>query len=462
MTPGISATEYHLRRERLAGALPSNSIAILSASDIKYRSNSVFYAYHQDADFFYLTGFNEPEALAVIQKPGSGPDYVFHLFVRPKDAKAELWEGARSGVQAAQDVFNADEPGDILHMNERLGSLIANAKHIYTDIPTSLPNTGTSFEGKYLNGLAHWRHRGLPELLKTNAKSHVQPLRRAMNELRVRKSEAEIANMLRAGRASSLAFNGAIQTPMRTERELAAYLDYHFITHGCDGTAYVPVVASGRNALSIHYVRNDDVLRHDEFVLVDAGGEYGGYVTDITRTFPQTIDGTRRFSTAQRDLYEAVLEPQKRVLALCRANSGLSLDDLHTEAERGLRDNLRSLGFDMSARSGGDAMSILFPHHVGHHIGLDVHDAPGFSRRTKLEVGMCITVEPGLYVPDDIRWPAAFRGMGIRIEDSVCVQSEAPLVLSAEAIKEVKDIEDAVRNPLEGATLHNVSASLFP
>lgn len=259
-----------------------------------------------------------------------------------------------------------------------------------------------------------------------------------MNSLRVLKSDAEIANMCLAGRASALAFTDAMKLHYTKEKDLAALLEYNFRVNRCDGMAYVPVVAGGRNALSIHYVRNDDVLREEEMVLVDAGGEYGGYITDITRTWP--VNERRRFSDAQRDLYEAVLEPQKKVVELCHAKRGVCLDDLHNVAETALRGNLKSLGFDTS----NDAISVLFPHHVGHHIGLDVHDAPGFSRKEKLACGMCITVEPGVYVPDDERWPKHFRNIGIRIEDSVCVQKDHPMVMTAEAVKEVAEIQDLI------------------
>lgn len=260
-----------------------------------------------------------------------------------------------------------------------------------------------------------------------------------MNELRVKKSEAEVANMLHAGKASGRAFTKTMRQHFTKEADLQAYLEYQIYREGCEDMAYVPVIAGGKNALSIHYVRNDDMLpgsdsrNGDEssFVLVDAGGQYGGYITDITRTWPTGPDS--KFSKAQQDLYSAVLEPQKKLVAKCYAGANLSLDDLHHEAETSLRHNLKGLGFDVS----GDAMGILFPHHVSHHIGLDVHDAPGFSRKVRLEPGMCITIEPGVYVSESDRWPKWFRGMGIRIEDSICVQQHEPLVLTTEAIKEV-------------------------
>lgn len=236
-----------------------------------------------------------------------------------------------------------------------------------------------------------------------------------------------------AGKASGRAFTNAMRRRWTKEKDLGAFLDYDFKVGGCDTTAYVPVIAGGQNALRIHYVRNDDVLKSDDLVLVDAGGEYGGYITDITRTWP--VSG--RFSAPQKDLYEAILRAQRSSVSLCRQDANMSLDKIHDVTMHSLRDGLKDIGFDMS----GDALDVLFPHHVGHYVGLDVHDCPGYPRTEPLKAGQCVTVEPGIYVPDDARWPSHFRGIGIRIEDSICVQEESALVLTTEAVKEVVDIE---------------------
>ncbi|KAF8864766.1 hypothetical protein BDZ45DRAFT_613321 [Acephala macrosclerotiorum] len=425
ITPGITAQEYSDRRSRLAASLPENGIAILASSDTKYRSGAVFYEFHQEPSFFYLTGFNEPEAVAVIQKvgPKSSADYNFHLFLRPKNARAEQWDGARTGEQAALDVFNADESGDINNLHKLLPPLISGASEVYTDIAKC------SGFGRF------FRDQDSPpsDFQKMIKDSKVKPLKPLMHELRIIKSEAEIANMRMAGKFSGRAFTNAMRQQWTKEKDLGAYLDYDFKMLGCDTTAYVPVVAGGKNALSIHYVRNNDVLQDSEIVLVDAGGEYGGYIADITRSWP--ING--KFSDPQRDLYEAILRVQRSSISLCRESANMTLDKIHQVTEHGLKEQLKPLGFDM----GGNAMDILFPHHVGHYIGLDVHDCPGYARSVPLKAGHCVTVEPGIYVPDDERWPQHFRGLGIRIEDSVCVQDDSPLVLTTEAVKEVVDIE---------------------
>lgn len=273
--------------------------------------------------------------------------------------------------------------------------------------------------------------------MKSSPNKRLQALRPILNDLRAVKSAAEVANMRRAGQLSARAVTDAMRQPFDGEKQLADFLDARFKALGCDGPAYVPVVAGGRNALSIHYVRNDARLAPSDLVLVDAGGSYGSYITDITRTWPAS--GT--FTPAQKDLYEAVLAVQRACVAMCRSGGATttSLDEIHITAETGLRDNLSRLGFDVSTPS---ALQRLFPHHVGHHIGLDVHDAPGYPRSRPLRAGNCVTVEPGVYVgPNEECAPVHFRGMGVRVEDSVAVMDEGPLVLTVEAVKEVVDIE---------------------
>lgn len=421
ITPGITAQEYHDRRSKLAFALPENGIAILASSELKYRSGAVFFPFRQDSNFLYLTGFSEPDSLAIIQKTGPKPgDYVFHLFCRPKDPRAEQWSGPWSGLQAAEDVFNADFTGDISRVESLLPPILRGASKVYTDITASTPVTGQ---------------------LVTTLLSHLHlpaaPLFGLINSLRAIKSPAEISNMRHAGRVSGRALTSAMRRSWSSEKDLESYLNYAFTSHGLSGPAYVPVVAGGSRGNMIHYVHNNRLLSQKEMVLVDAGGEYGTYITDITRTWP--VNG--KFSAAQKDLYEAVLTVQRKMVSLCRENAGLSLDQIHRLTESALREQLTLLGFDLSS-AGGGRMDVLFPHHVGHYVGLDVHDTPGYSRGLTLRQGHAVTIEPGVYVPvDDERFPEHFRGLAVRIEDSVVVDAESPLILTTEAVKEVVDIE---------------------
>jgi len=418
VTPGITAQEYADRRANLAYSLPENGVAILPAADLKYRSGAVFYAYRQESNFLYLTGFLEEDSVAVIRRTGpSHGDYAFHLFCRPKDPKAEQWSGPRSGLEAATDVFNADEAFDIASLPSSLPSLLRSATTIYADLDPSNSHTPAT-------------RTALPSTARPPLP--IQPL---VNPLRAIKSPAETAVMRHAGRISGRAITSAMRRAWTLEKDLNAFLTHEFTQHGLDGPAYVPVIAGGTRGLMIHYVHNTATLTPGSTVLVDAGGEYGSYITDITRTWP--VSG--RFSGPQRDLYSAVLTVQRDCVSLCRANTGFSLDAIHRAAEDGLRKELTALGFDLT--SGGRSLDTLFPHHVGHYVGLDVHDVPGYGRSCALRKGHCVTVEPGVYVPDDERWPKHFRGLAVRIEDSVCVDEEGPVVLTTEAVKEVVDIE---------------------
>jgi intermediate cleaving peptidase 55 len=356
--------------------------------------------------------------------------------VRPKDVKVELWEGARSGVQAAEDVFNADTPGDVNELPRILPEVLKRAKEVYTDLPNS--RISRNVLSRYLSGAEPARTGGIMSVFR-ESKASIKPLRPFVNELRLIKSEAEIKNMRKAGQHSGRAITDAMRQTFTAEKDLDSFLDYWFKQDGCDGPAYVPVVAGGINANTIHYVTNDMQLKPDELVLVDAGAEYGGYITDISRTWP--VNGT--FSPAQKDLYNTLLNVQRSCVSLCSASSTISLDKLHKIASRTLSEGLADLGFDMS----GDAIETLFPHHVGHYVGLDVHDSPGLPRNRPFETGMCVTVEPGIYVPDDERWPAWARGIGMRIEDSVCVDEEGPFVLTTEAVKEVSFWKFQQRGP---------------
>lgn len=336
--------------------------------------------------------------------------------MRPKDPAAEQWSGPWSGLAAATDIFNADHAASIHEASSYLAPLLRSASRIYTDAAQTHPILRAA-------------------TTSINKLPPTSPLRPLLNAQRVIKSSAEVANMRHAGRVSGRALTNAMRQEWTREKDLASYLNHAFTADGCDGPAYVPVVAGGSRANMIHYVLNNAALDPNELVLVDAGGEYGTYITDITRTWP--VNG--KFTPAQRDLYEAVLRVQRLGVSLCRANANMSLDQIHRATETGLRTELTKLGFEGLDKPGG--LEAVFAHHVGHYVGLDVHDCPGYGRGVPLRAGHCVTIEPGVYVPDEEGFPAHFRGMGIRIEDSVCVDDEGPIVLTVEAVKEVVDIE---------------------
>ena len=253
-------------------------------------------------------------------------------------------------MQAAQDVFNADEAGDVANILTLLTDLVESGKRdVYTDIAMDAKPKSSFSKIVFGSGISPAGSIG--DIFK---KTRVKPLRPFMNQLRVTKSEAEIRNLRKAGQASGIAFNDAMTRSFRTESELDKFLDFKFKENGCDESAYVPVVAGGENALQIHYVRNDATLEKGELVTVDAGGEYGSYVTDITRAWPPMDE---KFTPPQKDMYEMILGVQKACLSLCHEDASVSLDRLHSMAEQGLKDGLKSLGFDMS----NNAIDTLFP-----------------------------------------------------------------------------------------------------
>ncbi|KAL7790443.1 peptidase M24, structural domain-containing protein [Trichoderma ceciliae] len=422
LTPGISAQEYADRRAAIADAMPEGGVAVLHAASLQYKSGAVFYPYRQETNFLWLTGWEEPDAMAIIERTGpKWGDYLFRMFVKAKNPKEEQWSGYRNGVQAAQDVWNADEAWSMDRIDSVLPKLLEPAKLIYTDVQSAKASNSSL-----------WRFiTGNPSGSGGPAKTPLYPV---MNKLRAIKSPAEVTNMRLAGQISGRAITNAMRRSWAKEKDLHAFLDYEFTVNGCDGAAYIPVVAGGQRANCIHYTVNNNIFQGDELILVDAGGQYGTYITDISRTWP----ASGSFTPAQRDLYEAVLKVQRTSVSLCRESARMSLEDIHGVTVRGLLDQLKSIGFDNLTMSNIDQ---LFPHHVGHYIGLDVHDCPGHSRREILRRGHCVTIEPGVYVPDDERWPAHFRGMGIRIEDSICVDEDAPYILTTEAVKEIADIE---------------------
>ncbi|CAG8635569.1 38739_t:CDS:10, partial [Gigaspora margarita] len=308
--------------------------------------------------------------------------------------------------------------------NSKIKDIIKNYKDVYIDLPPRTNILSTDNIQKSIgrnSGTYSW---------------HLKPLSRIIQDLRLTKSDSEIALMRKDGEITGKAF---IQTmkftkPGLSEHDLYAKIDFECRIRGAQSLAYVPVVAGGINALTMHYVRNDMPLRNGDLVLLDAGGEYYGYASDVTRTWP--VNG--KFTQPQKELYEAVLNVNRRCIKLCTEAEGISLNGIHEISVELMKEELLNIGFDLSE---GDIDRVLYPHHVGHYLGLDVHDTPYVDRSRRLSSGMVITIEPGLYVPPNYAYPERYHGMGIRIEDNVVVGATDPIVLSSTAPKEIVDIE---------------------
>lgn len=455
LTPGISALEYYDRRAELMAQLPAKSIVILVGNQVQFSSGSVFHEFQQDNDLYYLTGWLEPDSVAIIEKTlntGSDEDIALHMLVPTKNPAVELWEGERSGMQGAYDFFNADYVEDINKIDRYLDGLLKKNEYVYWDDKNkskSGVNNSSKFQTFFNNFSLNKIPNTINETLKNSRNCLIRSIKPTIAKQRSIKSPAEIKVMHKAGQISSRAINKAIakvgsDDPIHTEKTLSKYLDYQFVKGGCDRQAYIPVVASGSNALIIHYTRNDDLLYKDEMVFVDAGGKLGGYCADISRTWPNSPKG---FTPEQKDIYQVVLNANKVCIDQCFESNQVSLNDIHEVSVKVLTQELKNLpGFGLI--NSGDVSRYLYPHYIGHHLGLDLHDIPSVSRYQKLKAGNVVTIEPGVYVPKDDKWPKAYQGIGVRVEDDIVVgkYSKDILNLTSGCVKEVEDIESLIRS----------------
>ncbi|CAO3651439.1 unnamed protein product [Mucor hiemalis] len=428
VTPGFNFQDFESRRSNLMKSLPEDSVVISVGYSTRYMTNNIFYPFHQNTDFWYLSGFNEPDAAMVLEKSDCERGFKQTMFVLPKNASAELWDGPRTGVDGVKELFGADEAFDNTRFGSHLKKIISSSKNIFMDNPGAMPTLIKDETTK--------------KLIETGLKLQtLYPLSKLVQELRMIKSPSEIEVMKKSGMISSKSFIEAMKwtEPDTTEGQLWAKFDYETRVRGSTVLAYVPVIAGGPNALSMHYVRNDMELKDGDLVLVDCGGEYNGYASDITRTWP--VNG--KYTEPQRELYQAVLNVNKACIKLCTESESISLHGIHTQSVKLMKKELEKIGFNVNS---WDLERILYPHHVGHYLGLDVHDLHDLDRSRKLKENMVITIEPGLYVPFDNKFPAKYQGIGIRIEDNVVIGKDEPYVLTATSPKEVVDIEYCCAN----------------
>ncbi|EEB06839.2 intermediate cleavage peptidase Icp55 [Schizosaccharomyces japonicus yFS275] len=429
LTRGISKDEYKARQLRATKALDKNEFIVTTSAPVNYMCGPAFYEYHQDPNFFYLTGCLEPSSAAIIEPDSSkANNFRYTLFLRPKDAFAEKWEGTRTGLAAAENMFGADEVLNIHDFQKVLQNKAKKYRCAYADVPM----TGSTTFGD----LCRIRPPTIAEAIVNLSQScSLKPISRILHPLRCVKLPGEIHCMKHAGQISGEAYANVFHGgQIATETQLAATLDYEFRVGNCERSAYVPVVAGGLNGLTIHYTVNNNVLKDGDMVLVDAGGEYGNYVTDISRTWP--VNG--RFTESQRDIYQAVLNVQKECIKLCTENQRLSIAAIHNHSSSLLREELRQIGI---YASNFEIENVLYPHSVGHHIGLEIHDCSSISTYEPIKKNQVITIEPGVYFPMDDRWPRWAQGVAIRIEDSILVGKDEPINLSEAAPKEITDIE---------------------
>jgi Xaa-Pro aminopeptidase len=425
--------EFERRRTQLMRLIGHDGIAILPAAPIRQRNNDVDYNYRQDSDFYYLTGFSEPEAVAVLIPGRAAAEYV--LFLRERDPEREIWDGKRAGPAGAVEQYGADDAFPIDDIDDILPGLLEKRSRVFYTM---------GLNQEFDQHVVSW-----VKTLRAQARTGTHPpqefvsLDHVLHDMRLFKSRVEVGLMRRSGAIAAGAHVRAMRfcRPGRMEYEVMAELVHEFGRHGAD-ISYHPIVGSGPNSCVLHYRDNNARMNDGDLLLVDAGCEFGYYASDITRTYP--VSG--RFSSAPRAVYEVVLEAQHAAIA--KVKPGNHWNEPHDAAVRAITRGLKRIGLLRGSltnliRSG--AYRTFFMHRTGHWLGMDVHDVGDYKVGDEwrvFEPGMVLTVEPGIYLAAGTRGvPKKFWNVGIRIEDDVVVTRNGCEVLTDAAPKEPDAIE---------------------
>ena len=422
---------FKQRRENLTKRPEAEGAAFLFGAAPEYlRNNDVHHAYRQDSTFYYFSGFDEPESYLLILPKKTV------MFVRKRDALKEMWEGERYGIEGALSVFGVDEAYAYDEFEAKMPELLKGIESLY--YRANVIETEDRKVFSILEALRRSYGRSGRGLLSIKDPSDL------VGELRLRKSSEEIEFMRKACLYTANAHKAAmIETrPGMNEFQVEAMIDYSFRKQGCQRLGYGSIVAGGKNATCLHYRANNEALRDGDLLLIDAGGEFNYYTSDITRTFP--IGKT--FSKAQAKIYDLVLKAQVSCIGL--AKPGTTLVQIHQNASEILTDGMLQLGFLKGSRDAlikSSEFRKYYPHGTGHWLGMDVHDAGLYltnGEPRRLEKGMMFTIEPGFYVqPNDKEAPAEFRDIGIRIEDDILITDTGCEVMTAGVPKNRDEIE---------------------
>jgi Xaa-Pro aminopeptidase len=434
------------RRQQLLNTMGPDAVAVFVGGRLAVRSADTEFPFRQDSDFWYLTGFDHPDAVAILSTR-DGP--AFSLFVQPRNRAAETWTGFRPGVEGAVSDYDAEEAHPREDFLEKLPEFLRGARRIYHTL-----GRDRDIDARIISLQDEIRRQSRGGVLPAN--EIIDP-RLIVHEMRLHKSDDEIALMQRAADISFEAHHRAarLAQPGRHEYELEAELAHAFRSRGGTGPAYGSIVGSGVNATILHYIRNDQKLAQGDVVLIDAGVEVEGYASDVTRTYP--VGG--RFEPAARDLYEVVLAAQ--LAAIDTSAPGKTLPEIHSAALRVLCEGMVTLGVlkgSVDELIESEAYRPYYMHGTSHWLGLDVHDVGAYvTRESKTKQapdpagdakprplckGMVYTIEPGLYISaDDPNAPDAFKGIGIRIEDDIVVTENGILNLNRDIPKTVEAIE---------------------
>jgi len=432
----INQSEFKKRRQKLMQMLDKNSVAIIPTANEKTRNRDSEYPFRPDSDFIYLTGFNEPESVAVfIPEKKSGK---FVLFCRERDPKMEIWNGRRAGLDGAKKEFGADETYSISDMDDVLPTLLENRERVYYTI-----GNDEFFDKRLTEWINKVRRKARMGILAPQEFVSLEPF---IHEMRLFKSNAEVKTMRQAAKISAEAHIKAMQAckPGMREHAVEAELSYTFTKYGCP-PAYSSIVGAGENGCILHYTENDAELSDGHLLLIDAGAELNYYASDITRTFP--VNGI--FTPEQKVIYEIVLKAQ--IAAIKKVKPGNHWNQPHDAAVRELTKGLIDIGIlkgDLKKLIKNNAYQDFYMHRTGHWLGMDVHDVGDYKingKWRKLEPGMVLTVEPGLYIAANSKGVnKKWWDIGIRIEDDVLVTKDGFDVLSKDTPKTITEIENVM------------------
>jgi Xaa-Pro aminopeptidase len=423
---------YEERRSRLKTLMPDKSLAIISAAHEVIRNRDAEYPFRQSSDFWYLTGFTEPDAVLVI-----GPGQPDRLFVRPKNPDQEVWTGRRLGPEHVKIRLGIDEGFPIEALDSELSRLLADVA--WVEYPFYCQKSSEIVDRAI-------KAKGIKSR-RQDLLSHRVDLSRHLHQARLIKSREEIDALREAGRISALGHIAAMQAcePGMTEDQLASVVEHCFRMEGSPAVAYQTIVGGGDNACILHYIDRSDRLHSGDLVLIDAGCEIQGYAGDITRTFP--VNGS--FTNAQAELYDVVLSAQAEAIQAMIVGKSIKL--FHEAGIRRLTEGLIELKIiegPLEAALDDKRYLPYYMHGTGHFLGLDVHDVGAYEndgQPVELIEGMVITCEPGLYISKLADAPARYRGIGIRIEDDVLITKRGPDILTSQVPKERADIEALMR-----------------
>lgn len=426
--------EYQNRRQALLAKMAPGSAAIIFAAPEATRNADSEYPYRQSSDFWYLTGFNEPEAVLILVKSDENHNHSV-LFNRVRDITAEIWFGRRLGQDAAPAKLGIDKALPFDDINDQL-HLLLNGLDVVYHAQGYYP---------YADAIVNRAMETLRNGFKKNlaAPGTLIDWRPIVHEMRLFKSPEEIAVMRRAGEITAMAHTRAMEKCRAGlfEYHLEGEIHHEFNRHGARYPSYNTIVGSGENGCILHYTENESELRNGDLVLIDAGCEYQGYAGDITRTFP--VSG--KFSKEQREIYDIVLASEYKALEIL--GPGSSMQAATEGAVRVMIAGLVKLGIlngDVETLFSEQAHRPFFMHGLSHWLGMDVHDVGHYGsvdRSRTLEPGMVITVEPGLYIAPDADVPEAYRGIGIRIEDDILITADGIEIFTGDVVKEADDIE---------------------